>query len=421
MELKLEDFKRLNEDFIYIAKRKFDLNVDNRIEDIIISDILISLFFRFNRTKSKVAISIIGSYIGESIIKNWNGIWDVNNLSLNKVGVNQIVVNPFSIAHQRLTKGINKMISYQLDLVSIKANGVEAFCDDKLDINYIKDKINKLYIDGWLNEFFNKIYSNDNRNYVKFEAAYLLGLCIKYLQTKELDSKVMELFELNPYYASVIFQNYLIEESSVINKLIDLLKFKDNNIKLQALLALVNSKKIENINKIKQLLYDLLMNNDNKDMIFLFYLGQALGSFKDQDNINWIKNKLLNRNVSDIIKLSLLVSIQTLRDPSFIDILLNLLLSNDVNEIIKDEILKTFQYLPITQKEIDILLNNYNNYESHQKIYVLNALFLINIDQRISILQNLLNSEKDPFVKSYIVSLIDQLDNLDNILKIQQG
>jgi|GEM_PF-1986172 len=409
MELKLEDFKRLNEDFIYIAKRKFDLNVDNRIEDIIISDILISLFFRFNRTKSKVAISIIGSYIGESIIKNWNGIWDVNNLSLNKVGVNQIVVNPFSIAHQRLTKGINKMISYQLDLVSIKANGVEAFCDDKLDINYIKDKINKLYIDGWLNEFFNKIYSNDNRNYVKFEAAYLLGLCIKYLQTKELDSKVMELFELNPYYASVIFQNYLIEDSSVINKLIDLLKFKDNNIKLQALLALVNSKKIENINKIKQLLYDLLMNNDNKDMIFLFYLGQALGSFKDQDNINWIKNKLLNRNVSDIIKLSLLVSIQTLRDPSFIDILLNLLLSNDVNEIIKDEILKTFQYLPITQKEIDILLNNYNNYESHQKIYVLNALFLINIDQRINILQNLLNSEKDPFVKSYIVSLIDQL------------
>jgi len=409
MELKLEDFKRLNEDFIYIAKRKFDLNVDNRIEDIIISDILISLFFRFNRTRSKVAISIIGSYIGESIIKNWNGIWDVNNLSLNKVGVNQIVVNPFSIAHQRLTKGINKMISYQLDLVSIKANGVEAFCDDKLDINYIKDKINKLYIDGWLNEFFNKIYSNDNRNYVKFEAAYLLGLCIKYLQTKELDSKVMELFELNPYYASVIFQNYLIEESSVINKLIDLLKSKDNNIKLQALLALVNSKKIENINKIKQLLYDLLMNNDTKDMIFLFYLGQALGSFKDQDNINWIKNKLLNKNVSDIIKLSLLVSIQTLRDPSFIDILLNLLLSNDVNEIIKDEILKTFQYLPITQKEIDILLNNYNNYEPHQKIYILNALFLINIDQRISILQDLLNSEKDPFVKSYIVSLIDQI------------
>jgi hypothetical protein len=409
MELKLEDFKRLNENFIYIAKRKFDLSVNNRIEDIIISDILISLFFRFNRTKSKVAISIIGSYIGESIIKNWNGIWDVNNLSLNKVGVNQIVVNPFSIAHQRLTKGINKMISYQLDLVSIKANGVEAFCDDKLDINYIKDKINKLYIDGWLNEFFNKIYSNDNRNYVKFEAAYLLGLCIKYLQTKELDSKVMELFELNPYYASVIFQNYLIEDSYVINKLIDLLKSKDNNIKLQALLALVNSKKIENINKIKQLLYDLLMNTNNKDMIFLFYLGQALGNFRDQDNINWIKNKLIDKNVSDIIKLSLLVSIQTLRDPSFIDILLNLLLSNDVSEIIKDEILKTLQYLPITQKEIDILLNNYNNYEPYQKIYVLNALFLINIDQRISILQNLLNSEKDPFVKSYIVSLIDQL------------
>ncbi len=409
MELKLEDFKRLNEDFIYIVKRKFDLNVDNRIEDIIVSDILISLFFRFNRTKSKVAISIIGSYIGESIIKNWNGIWDVNNLSLNKVGVNQIVVNPFSIAHQRLTKGINKMISYQLDLVSIKANGVEAFCDDKLDINYIKDKINKLYIDGWLNEFFNKIYSNDNRNYVKFEAAYLLGLCIKYLQTKELDSRVMELFELNPYYASVIFQNYLIEDSSVINKLMDLLKSKDNNIKLQALLALVNSKKIENINKIKQLLYDLLINNDNKDMIFLFYLGQALGSFKDQDNINWIKNKLIDKNVRDITKLSLLVAIQTLRDPSFIDILLNLLLSNDVNEIIKDEILKTFQYLPITQKEIDILLNNYDNYEPYQKIYILNALFLINIDQRMSILQNLLNSEKDPFVKSYIVSLIDQL------------
>lgn len=409
MELKLEDFKRLNENFIYIAKRKFDLNIDNKVEDIIIADVLISLFFRFNRTKSKVAISIVGSYVGESIIKNWNGVWDVSNLSLNKVGVNQIIVNPFSIAHQRLTKGINKMISYQLDLVSIKANGLEAFCDDNLDINYIKDKINKLYADGWFDEFFNKIYSNDNRNYVKFEAAYLLGLCIKYLQTKELDSKVMELFELNPYYATVIFQNYLIEDISVINKLIDLLRFEDNNIKLQALLALVNSKKSENIDKIKQLLYDLLMNSDNKDMIFLFYLGQALGNFKDQDNINWIKNKLLDKNISDIAKLSLLISIQTLRDPSFIDILFNLLLSNDVNEVIKDEILKTFQYLPITQKEIDILLNNYNNYESYQKIYILNALFLIDFDKRVDILKNLLNLEKDHFVKSYIVSLIDQL------------
>jgi len=409
MELKLEDFKRLNENFIYIAKRKFDLNIDNKVEDIIIADVLISLFFRFNRTKSKVAISIVGSYVGESIIKNWNGVWDVSNLSLNKVGVNQIIVNPFSIAHQRLTKGINKMISYQLDLVSIKANGLEAFCDDNLDINYIKDKINKLYADGWFDEFFNKIYSNDNRNYVKFEAAYLLGLCIKYLQTKELDSKVMELFELNPYYATVIFQNYLIEDISVINKLIDLLRFEDNNIKLQALLALVNSKKSENIDKIKQLLYDLLMNSDNKDMIFLFYLGQALGNFKDQDNINWIKNKLLDKNISDIAKLSLLISIQTLRDPSFIDILFNLLLSNDVNEVIKDEILKTFQYLPITQKEIDILLNNYNNYESYQKIYILNALFLVDFDKRVDILKNLLNLEKDHFVKSYIVSLIDQL------------
>ncbi|MGC8814685.1 MAG: hypothetical protein ACP5O4_00530 [bacterium] len=408
MDLKLDDFKRLNKNFIYIAKRKFDLDLDNKLEDILVSDILISLFFRFNRTKSKIAISIVGSYIGESIIKNWNGSWDVDKLSINKVGVNQIVVNPFSIAHQRLTKGINKMICYQLDLVSIKANGFEVFSNDNLDINYVKDKVNKLYNDGWFDEFFNKIYNN-NKNYVKFEAAYLLGLCLKYLQTNELDSKIIQLFELNPYYASIVFQNYLIEDDFVIDKLINLLEVEDNNLKLQALLALVNSKKNHNINKIKELIYNLLLNSDNKDIIFLFYLGQALGNFKDQDNINWIRSKLLDKKVNDFIKLSLLIAIQNLRDSSFISDLLYLLLKSDINEVLKDEILKTFQYLPITQNEINSLLTKYNQYEPYQKIHILNALFLIESSQRLNILQNLLNIEKDNFVRSYIISLIDQL------------
>lgn len=409
MELKLDDFKRLNENFIYIAKRKFDLDLDNKLEDILISDILISLFFRFNRTKSKVATSIVGSYIGESIIKNWDGSWEVDKLSINKVGINKIVVNPFSIAHQRLTKGINKMICYQLDLVSIKANGFEVFLNDNIGINYIKDKVNKLYSDGWVNEFFNKIYNNNNKNYVKFEAAYLLGLCLKYLQNNELDPKILQLFELKPYYASIVFQNYLIEDDAVIDKLINLLKIEDNNLKLQVLLALVNSKKLHNINKIKELIYNLLLNNDNKDIIFLFYLGQALGNFRDQDNINWIRNKLMDKKINDAVKLSLLIAIQNLKDPSFLNDLLYLLSESDINEVIKDEILKTFQYLPITQKEINILLNKYHQYEPYQKIHVLNTLFLIESSQRLNILQNLLNIEKDNFVKSYIISLIDQL------------
>ncbi|MCX7871426.1 MAG: hypothetical protein N2485_07680 [bacterium] len=409
MELNISDFKRLNENFKYIAKRKFDLELDNNLEDIVLSDILISLFFRFNRTKSKVAISIVGSYVGETIIKNWHGKWDSEKLCINKVGINKIVVNPFSIAHQRLTKGINKMLSYQLDLVSIKANNFEVYSNDNLKKDYIKGKVTKLYNDGWFDEFFNKIYNDDNKNYMKFEAAYLLGISLKYLQTNELDSKIKELFELKPYYASVVFQNYLIEENFIIDKLIDLLKNKDNNIKLQALLALVNAKKSENVNKIKQLLYDLLINNNTNDMIFLFYLGQAIGNFKDLDNINWIRNKLMDKDINDMAKLSLLVSIQSLKDSSFISDLLYLLLESDVNDVIKDEILKTLQYLPITQKDINSLLDKYHQYEPYQKIHILNALFLIDSSERLNILQNLLNVEKDPFVKSYIVSLIDQI------------
>ncbi len=409
MQLNISDFKRLNENFKYIAKRKFDLDLDNNLEDVVLSDILISLFFRFNRTKSKVAISIVGSYVGETIIKNWNGKWDPEKLSISKVGFNKIVVNPFSIAHQRLTKGINKMLCYQIDLVSIKANNFEVYSNDNLKIDYIKDKVNKLYNDGWFDEFFNKIYNDDNKNYVKFEAAYLLGICLKYLQTNELDSKVKQLFELKPYYASIVFQNYLIEDNFIIDKLIDLLKNKDNNIKLQALLALVNVKNPENVNKIKQLLYNLLINNNTNDMIFLFYLGQAIGNFKDLDNITWIRNKLLDKNLNDMVKLSLLVSIQILKDSSFINDLLYLLLESEVNDIIKDEILKTLQYLPITYKDINSLLDKYEKYEPYQKIHILNALVLIDSSERLTILQNLLNIEKDHFVRSYIISLIDQI------------
>ncbi len=85
------------------------------------------------------------------------------------------------------------MLSYQLDLVSIKANNFEVYSNDNLKKDYIKGKVTKLYNDGWFDEFFNKIYNDDNKNYMKFEAAYLLGISLKYLQTNELDSKIKEL------------------------------------------------------------------------------------------------------------------------------------------------------------------------------------------------------------------------------------
>ena len=415
-ELNIQDFKRLNENFIYISKRKFDLEIDNNIEDVLISDILISLFFKFNRTKSKVAISIVGSYVGETVIKNWGGNWNTTDLSLNSVGLNKINVNPFSIAHQRLTKGINKMLIYQLDLVSFKANNLNTFSNEEnLNKDYIKQKLQKLYNNGWFEVFFDRLNFNSNkeskdyRNYMKFEAAYLLGFSLRYLQSNIMDLRLKEFFEFNPYYGAIVFQNYLIEDEVIVKKLINLLDEGDSNVKLQVLLALVNCKKTENIDKVKKIIYDLILSSNVNDMIFMFYLGQALGNFKDKENINWIKQKLVSNDVSDLVKLSLLIAIQNLKEPEFTEILLNLILKDEINEVLKDEILKTLQYLPITDNEINILLKRYDTYEPYQKIHILNALFALNYNDRVNILRDLLDKEKDSFVRSYILSLLDQL------------
>lgn len=399
-----EDFEKLNKDYIYVAKRKFNVDLTNDITSVYISDVLISLYFEGKRNNSRIAISLVGSFVGQTVISEWGGDWLPENFSIKYVGKNKITVNPFSISHQRLTKGVNKTLFRQLEMVSHKANNEELY--DRLDEDRISFVFNRLYNDGWWP--ISMIYKKNLPNYVKYEIAYILGLMAKYLKDKEnIKQKFRELLENKEttYYACVVFQNCLFSE--FIDKILEIISSKDysNNVKAQAISALIGREE-KNDEKIMDYAHKLLFKLDNP--ILKFYVGNLLGTFDNPKNIQWINNNLLNNNVDEFSKLALLVAVQLLRKKEFVNTMLSIFLNGNAPESIKDEIIKTLHLLPVNE-EINHLRKKYDNFDMKNKIGFINIVLFSDFSNKKQVLLDILSSENDSFVKSYILSALDNL------------
>lgn len=399
-----EDFEKLNKDYIYVAKRKFNVDLTNDVTSVYISDVLISLYFEGKRNDSRIAISLVGSFVGQTVISEWGGDWFPENFSIKYVGKNKITVNPFSISHQRLTKGVNKTLFRQLEMVSHKANNEELY--DRLDEDRISFVFNRLYNDGWWP--ISMIYKKNLPNYVKYEIAYILGLMAKYLKDKEnIKQKFRELLENKEttYYACVVFQNCLFSE--FIDKILEIISSKDysNNVKAQAISALIG-REVKNDEKIMDYAHKLLFKLDNP--ILKFYVGNLLGTFDNPKNIQWINNNLLNNNVDEFSKLALLVAVQLLRKKEFVNTMLSIFLNGNAPESIKDEIIKTLHLLPVSE-EIYHLRKKYDNFDMKNKIGFINIVLFSDFNKKKQVLLDILSSENDSFVKSYILSALDNL------------
>ncbi|MFN3995628.1 MAG: hypothetical protein ACK4GR_03740, partial [bacterium] len=364
--LTIEDFQKLNNDYIYVAKRKFDVDIDNDITSSYISDVLISLYFEGQRTKSRIAISLVGSYTGQTVIKQWGGKWVPESLSIKYVGPNNITINPFSIAHQRLTKGINKSLFNQLEMVSIKSGYDDI--ENLLEHNKIEVVFNKLFEEGWWPISY--IYKTNLPNYVKYEMAYVLGLMAKYLENKEyVKQKFSELIENKEtiYYACVAFQNCLF--SDFVDKVIEIIKDNSfsNNIKVQAISALRGWSKEDELkvmNFARELLFKL------EDPILKFYTGNLLGTFDNPENIEWI-NQQLQKDYDEFTLLALLVAVQLLRKKEFYKTLISIFFNDNSPSSVKDEVIKTLYLLPINE-EIKEIREKYDSFDMKNKINFVN-------------------------------------------------
>jgi len=404
-----EDFEKLNNDFIYIAKKRFDVDLKNDPTGVFISDVLISLYFEGKRISSKIVISLVGSYIGQTVIINWGGFWVPDKLSIRSVGKNGIVVNPFSIAHQRLTKGINKMLYSQLENVAFKCQRELIDIDD----NVVKDVFNYLYSKGFWP--ISKIEQSGLPNYVRYEMAYVAGIMSKYLEHKDYIEKTFEDLINNKnttYYALVALQNNLIHK--FLDKIVNIIQ--DNgypkNVKAQAILSLTGWVDNENMEGwITSLAHKLFY--EIYDPVLKIYLGQLLGTINSYDNIKWINQNLLDKKLDDYSKLSLLVAVQLLRNKEFNKTLLSLFFDPLLSNTVKDEIMKTFHLLPLNE-EIKSLENSYDNFDMKNKINFVDVVLFSNNGNKKEILNRLLSKEKDNFVRSYILSALDSIEEIDD-------
>lgn len=405
-KIRKEDFEKLNNDFFYVAKRKFNVDLYNDITSVYISDVLVSLYFEGQRSNSNIAISLVGSFIGNTVIKQWGGEWVPGSFSIKGVGLNKIVVNPFSISHQRLTKGVNKTLFNQLQSVVIKANNEDI--NLKLDENRLREVFNKLFEDGWWP--ISKIYKKNYPNYVRYEMAYVVGIIAKFLNDKNyVKQKFSELLEDKEmiYYACVAFQNCLFPE--FLDKIKEIIENHDysNSVKAQAinaLLGLNNDDKLKILDFIQGLVFKI------HNPVLKLYVGNLIGTINSEDNIRWINEKLLDSNTDELTKLALLVSVQILRKKEFNKTLLSLFFDNNISNSFKDEIIKTLHLLPIND-EIYQLKDHYNEFDMKNKIGFINIVLFSDFKNKKELLKDLLNHENDSFVKGYILSAIDNISS----------
>ncbi|MCS6955020.1 MAG: hypothetical protein NZM44_01510 [Candidatus Calescibacterium sp.] len=407
-KLMKEDFEKLNNDFIYVAKRKFNVDLDNSVTGVYISDVLISLYFEGKRNTSKIAISLVGSFIGQTIMYHWGGSWVPDSFSIKYVGNNKITVNPFSMAHQRLTKGVNKTLFDQLEMVAIKANNdnIKMMIDD----DRVGNIFNRLFDEGWWP--LSMVYKKNLPNYVRYEMAYILGVIAKYVKDKDyIKQKFGELLSDRDtvYYACVAFQNCLFPE--FVDKIFEIIYSNDysNTVKAQAISSLEGRSRSDD-DKVMNFAHSLLFKLDNP--VLKFYIGNLLGTFDNQENIEWINQKLKDDNLDEFSKLALLVAVQLLRKKEFNNTLLSIFLNGSVQASIKDEIIKTLHLLPIND-EIYHLRNEYDKFDMKNKIGFINIVLFSDFKDKKRVLLDLLSNEHDSFVKSYILSAIDNIGEDD--------
>lgn len=250
--------------FIDLVQKKFNVTIGYSEESLILADELLGLFFKERRAHSDLATAVVGSYLGEVIIHNLGGRWELKDFSVVKIGKMKGVAYPLKEAKRRLTNGLeDSLVSYYL---KIKLR----FCHEgefSLVNGKIEDVHNKLRAQGWGKLLLHRVFSESERRYVREEAASLLG---KIGDIKVADSLVKALGNPNTaYYAAIAFQG--MPSPDAFNNLLCLIKgAEDGETKIEAIRAIGELKDERAIDHLAALLAD-------EDEIIAFHASQALG------------------------------------------------------------------------------------------------------------------------------------------------
>ena len=418
--LTVDDISNLVGFFKGAVKRKFGIELETQLEDLFVTDVLVTLFFgSFSAAKSRLAITVLGSYYGEVLIDNLGGNWnfmglgfDINEVNVVNVGPLKIYVNPMVTSYERLSRGFSRSLFKSFEYVAFRSGfDIEKKIRD-MSVPLIRETLAKLDENGWTSTVISAVKDDQLPLSLRTDYAKVLGIMMEHLDN--LKVKFLPLVEemlasdisSEEGFERAIIGLAIIQYLSVPNLLPKILRFltsKSDNVvklKLQAIMALKNFG-----DDIVQDILEEAFENET-DPVIRSFIAQQIGRFRNDRAFNYFKTKLEAAD-SPIDKLVLLSGVQVLGDPRFTPLLFKLLESED--DIIKEEVLKTFQYISLEPNDAERLAEFLNHENSSYRI---SAAYGIAYSQHPNKLELIKTIQNDP-----VESVRKQANRLLEILK----
>lgn len=352
----LDRLKEQAESFIQLTEKKFHIKPDYSEESLALIDDLITIFFKYHKEHYITAAIFIGSYLGETIIKNLGGKW-LKDFSIKKVGKIKGFAHPITRAKKRLANGTeDSLVRYYRNLKLSNCRDSD-FAPNK---EKLKDYYETLLKYGWHKELYNRVIDKSNHRYIREEAAELLGRLVN----DDINSQLMELAADSQlvYYGAIALQGHPVKEAW--KPLLESLKNPHlvSREKQQILLAL---------GKIgaKEALSDMIPFLNDPDEIVGHYAALSIGKIGGDEAVD----KLL-AIMGDLYpgnKLHAITAMEIIADKRTVPALIEALFSRD--EELREAAARALQYIP-EQSSFKPLLYCLNDRSSRIRIYAAYAL-----------------------------------------------
>lgn len=377
--------------FLFVVQKKFELELDYSEQSLYAADILLSLFFKERRAHD-LAVTIIGSYVGEVLIQNLGGKWEPRDLSVEKIGTMKGVAYPFRQARKRLEKGLGEsLIAWYSKLKMDFCHDGELCWNGKGAGHLLYEQ---LISQGWDLRLLRRVMNEEEKSYVREEAAHLLGL-LKCSRVGPVLADQLHVPE-QAYFACIAMQG--IQDANALPQLRKLCGNPfDVAIRIQAIQAIGEYRDRDSIQTLAEMMSE-------KDEIICHYSSQALAKIGGEMSLKVLLEIMSKQRQGN--RLCAISALELLADRACVPYLIECLF--DQKDEIREAAARSFQYIP-DSRALKPLLMLLAEPSSRIRILAAYALVFIGNPEALEPLRNLL---KDPVkdVRDHAAYLVPLLE-----------
>ncbi len=410
MKLNSSDIMRLVEFYRHAVRRKFDIDIGFSLEDLYLSDMLITLFFKnYNAAKSKLAVTVVGSFFGSLLVELLGARWDLDRLLVVGIGPLKLYSNPFSASYERLARGLSRSLFERMESITFRS-GQEFKPELRADL--LRENLNKLDGNGWTDEMWAILNSDEEPLSLRMDYARILGRMMRYLDNVKLvyAPRIEEMLSSDlrstDGFDRIMLGLSVLQDVAIPDLLPKILKFLTLSgehalkLKIQAIASLRNFH--------DKLVQEILQEAFEKepDLVVRSVIASSLGRFRNDEIVNFFRKKL--ENADDTMEIVVLLNgVQTLGDSRLADQVFELLERDD--EMIREEALKTFQYLNLEAEHAKRLIPYLSHPNGHYRVLAAYGIAYSKLKDKLELLKVLSN---DP-----LTSVQEHVSKLVKVLK----